>query len=200
MLAESRLKPAGSVVLQQEPADDDLMRRTAMGEETAFRLLVQRWEGEVRGFLTYMLGSPESAEDLAQETFVKVYRQAGRYRAEGKFRSWLLRIAGNLARSELRRRKIIGWIRFENDRHDRPTGQPAPDQELQAKELENLLAAAVDRLPRRQKEALVLVRFQGLRYQEAAEVMQTTLAGLESLLQRATRSLRDELSRKAEIS
>jgi RNA polymerase sigma-70 factor (ECF subfamily) len=90
----------------RQPDDDVLMARTAQGEEAAFRLLVQRWENDVLAFLIHMLGSREEAEDLVQDTFIKVYRQAGRYRGEGRFRSWLLRIAGNLARSRLRRRRI----------------------------------------------------------------------------------------------
>ena len=90
--------------------DDALMIRTARGEEAAFRLLVQRWEHQVLAFLIHMLGSQEEAEDLVQDTFVKVFRKADGYRPEGLFKSWLFRIAGNLARSRLRRRKIIGWI------------------------------------------------------------------------------------------
>lgn len=183
--------------MQHDATDDDLMRRTAAGEETAFRLLVERWEGDVRGFLRHMLGSIESAEDLAQETFVKVFRQASRYRPEGKFRSWLFRIAGNLARSELRRRKVVGWIRFDGVRHERATKEPGPDEVLNAKRTEAVLSEAIERLPRRQREALLLVRFHGLKYQEVAEAMDTTLPGVESLMQRATRTLREELSRKA---
>ena len=93
--------------MSQDPDDDALMVRTAQGEEAAFRLLVQRWEADVRAFLIHMLRSPEEAEDLTQDTFVKVFRQAGRYRTEGLFKSWLFRIAGNLARSRLRRRKVV---------------------------------------------------------------------------------------------
>ena len=93
--------------------DDALMTLTAEGEETAFSLLVQRWEKDVLSFLIYMLGSVEEAEDLVQETFVQVFRKAGSYRAAGMFKSWLFRIAGNLARSRLRRRKILRWVSFD---------------------------------------------------------------------------------------
>ena len=61
--------------------DDALMIRTAEGEETAFRLLVQRWERDVLSFLIHMLGSIEEAEDLVQDTFVQVFRKAGSYQA-----------------------------------------------------------------------------------------------------------------------
>jgi len=88
--------------------DDELMTRIATGEEAAFRLLVERWETRVHAFLWRMTGSREDAEDLAQDTFVKVYANARRYQPTGRFQSWLFRIAGNLVRSWARRRKIVG--------------------------------------------------------------------------------------------
>ena len=112
--------------------DDALMERIKDGEEAAFRLLVDRWEREVTAFLIHMLGSPDEAEDAVQDTFVKVFRQAGRYRSEGQFKSWLFRIAGNLARSRLRRRKIIGWLSFDPTRHDAASNNPGPDRDLEA--------------------------------------------------------------------
>ncbi len=112
--------------------DDALMAATARGEEAAFRLLVQRWEGQVKAFLIHMLGSVEEAEDLAQDTFVQVFNKAGGYHPEGRFQSWLFRIAGNYARSRLRRRKILGWVSFNPEVHDRFGGSTDPGQELEA--------------------------------------------------------------------
>ena len=178
--------------------DDALMVRTAQGEEAAFGLLVLRWEADVRAFLVSMLGSIEEAEDLAQETFVKVHRQAGRYRAEGRFRSWLLRIAGNLARSRLRRRKILRWVSFDAVRHDPPDWRLAPDEDLQARQRAAAVRAAVADLPDRQRQALVLHRYQGLKYKEIAETMGTTVPGVESLIQRALASLRGQLAGKVD--
>ncbi len=107
-------------VSEQRPQwdDDELMARTAAGEEAAFRLLVDRWQRDVLAFLIHMTGSRDDAEDLAQETFVRVFRQAGNYRAEGRFRSWLLRIAGNLARSRHRRRRLLKWLPLDTEKHD----------------------------------------------------------------------------------
>lgn len=182
----------------QEPDDDVLMTRTAQGEEAAFRLLVRRWEGDVLAFLIHMLGSREEAEDLLQDTFVKVFRQAGRYRPEGRFRSWLLRIAGNLARSRLRRRKILRWLPFDPAEHDLAGQDPLPDAEVESRESAAVLREALDALPQRQREALVLHRFQGLKYRETAEVMGTTVPGVESLIQRALATLRARLDEGGE--
>ena len=179
--------------------DDTLMIRTAQGEETAFRLLVQRWEREVKSFLIHMLGSVEEAEDLAQDTFVQVYDKAASYRPEGKFKSWLFRIAGNKARSRLRRRGILRWISFDPVIHDKGGGEPGPDGMMERDEREEAIRTALAGLPGRQRQALVLHRFQGLRYKEVAVAMETTVSGVESLIQRALSSLRNDLAGKGDL-
>lgn len=176
------------------------MARTAQGEEAAFRLLVQRWEKEVLAFLIHMLGSREEAEDLTQDTLVKVYKQASRYRPEGKFKSWLFRIAGNLARSRLRRRKILRWVNFEKTEHDQAAAGPGPQQALEAKESAAAVRTALAGLPERQREALLLHRYQGMKYREIADSMGTTVPGVESLIQRALAGLRTGLAGKVELS
>ena len=178
--------------------DDALMIRTARGEEAAFRLLVQRWENEVLTFLIHMLGSREEAEDLQQDTFVQVYRQAGRYQPQGMFRSWLFRIAGNQARSRLRRRKVLRWVRFDTTEHDLPGGDAGALAQMTAAETAATVQSAVAALPERQRQALVLHRFQGLKYREVAVAMDTTVPGVESLLQRAMAALRISLTNEGE--
>ncbi len=182
---------------QQRPDidDDALMARTAAGEEAAFRLLVDRWQHDVLAFLIHMTGSRDDAEDLAQETFVRVFRQAGRYRGEGRFRPWLLRIAGNLARSRGRRARLLKWLPLDTERHDVASGAPAADRGIEAEQTAAVVRAAIARLPERQRQALVLHRFQGMRYAEVAETMGTSLAGVESLIQRALAGLRTDLAK-----
>lgn len=178
--------------------DDTLMVATAQGQEEAFRLLVQRWEKDVQAFLIHMLGSVEEAEDLVQDTFVQVFRKAASYRGQGLFKSWLFRIAGNLARSRLRRRQVLRWVRWDRTEYEIPATDAGPLAALEEAEASQMLRAAVAALPVRQREALVLHRFQGMKYREVAEVMATTVPGVESLLQRAMHSLREQLAGKGE--
>jgi RNA polymerase sigma-70 factor, ECF subfamily len=180
--------------------DDALMAAVARGEEAAFRLLVQRWEREVMAFLVHMLSSVQEAEDLTQETFVQVFRKAGRYQGEGKFQSWLFRIAGNQARSKLRRRKILRWVSFNPDRHDQAFGGDDPAAALVRKDEARLVNSALAGLPERQRQALVLHRFQGLKYKEIAETMDVSVAAVESLIQRAMSELRRSLAGKTDRS
>lgn len=180
--------------------DDELMVRTAEGDESAFRALVERWERPVFAFLDRMLGSAEEAQDLGQEAFLRVWRNARHYRAEGQFRSWLFRIAGNLARSRLRRSKILSWVRFEPALHDRDSGSARPDLDLERNESRRAVRAALARLPERQRRAIVLLRYDGLSYKEIAAAMGVSTTAVDSLLQRAMTRLRKELAGKADAT
>ncbi|MBU0742269.1 sigma-70 family RNA polymerase sigma factor [bacterium] len=173
--------------------DDELMTRVAAGEEAAFRLLVERWERPVQAFLWRMTGSREEAEDLTQDTFVKIHANASGYRPEGRFQSWLFRISGNLARSWARRRRIVGWIRYDPDLHERPSATPGPDELVSEDETGRRVREALARLPARQRQALVLRKYHGMSQQEIAATMATTEGAVESLLIRALEGLRKTL-------
>ncbi|MBK6734614.1 MAG: RNA polymerase sigma factor [bacterium] len=129
---------------------------------------------------------------------MRVFRQAGNYRAEGRFRSWLLRIAGNLARSRHRRRRLLKWLPLDTEKHDVASSLPSADRGIEAEQTAQVVRAAIARLPERQRQALVLHRFQGLRYAEVADAMGTSLPGVESLIQRALAGLRTDLARRGE--
>jgi RNA polymerase sigma-70 factor (ECF subfamily) len=180
-------------VVNDDPLDDQLMARGASGDEEAFRLLVARWERPVFAFLERMLGTREEAQDLGQETFVRMFQQAARYRPEGRFRSWLFRIAGNLARSRLRRRRIVAWVPFDALRHDRPANEPTHEDRAVGMERRCAVRGALARLPERQREAIVLRRFHDMSQEEIAESMGTTVPAVESLLSRAMTALRMDL-------
>ena len=179
--------------MKQSLDDDRLMERVAGGDEEAFAVLVRRWEDQVFAFLLHMLGNREEAEDLAQDTFLRLYDRADRYRSEGLFRSWLFRIAGNLARSALRRRRVLRWVRFEPATHDRIDTEAGPDAALERDEVRKAVREAIARLPWRQRQAVVLKRFRGLSYREIADALDTTVPAVESLMQRAVSALRREL-------
>lgn len=176
--------------------DDQLMERTADGDEEAFGLLVQAWERPVHAFLHRMLGNREDADDLSQEVFLKVFAQARRYRGQGRFRSWLFRIAGNLARSHLRRRSLLRWLSFEPRAHDPASDDLGPAGQFERQQVQAAVQKVILELPHRQRQALLLRRFQEMSYEEIAATMGISLPAVESLLQRAMRTLRQRLNRK----
>jgi RNA polymerase sigma-70 factor, ECF subfamily len=125
-----------------------------------------------------------------------VHAQAGRYRGVGLFRSWLFRIAGNLVRSALRRRRVLSWVRFDVARHDRAAGGESAQESLERRERSRQLRAALARLPERQRAAVVLRQDEGLSYREIAAALDTTESAVESLLTRAIAALRRDLARE----
>ncbi len=176
--------------------DDKLMAQGAAGDEQAFRILVERWERPVFAFMVRMLGSREDAQDLVQETFMRMISAAGNYQASGQFQSWLFRIAGNQARSRLRRRKILRWLPFDHDRDDLPAHDASPLEELERAEIRAEMRRCIAKLPVRQREALLLKQYQGLKYREIAEAMDLSVAAVQMLLHRAMEALRKEYARK----
>ena len=179
------------------PTDDDLMARLASGERGALEEIVGRWQAPVLRFLSRALGDPDEAADLAQETFLRVYRGAPSYAASGRFKSWLFRIAGNLARNEIRRRRVRRILSLEPllarpEEIAEPLlgGTPGPDQRLETARLVESLGKALLKLPERQRLAVVLCRMEGMSQQEAADVIGTSPSAVEGLLWRGTTRLR----------
>jgi RNA polymerase sigma-70 factor, ECF subfamily len=182
--------------------DDALMAATAAGDAQAFRILVERWSPRVQAFLVRVLAQRADAEDLTQETFVRVYRASARYAGEGRFAAWLFRIAGNLARGELRRRRVRGWFLGTPAVDDETVlaSLPAPrhfeaDGPLQDGDTRTALARALARLPERQRLAVVLRYFEDLSVRDTAAALGTSEHAAESLLARAMANLRRRLLR-----
>jgi RNA polymerase sigma-70 factor, ECF subfamily len=180
--------------------DDKLMTDYAAGDENALRILVERWERQVFAFLVRMLGSPEEAEDLCQDTFMKLIKAAGRYQPDGKFPSWLFRIAGNQARSRLRRRKILRWLPLSSEYDNTPANEPDALDTLSGKEERDLVQDAIARLPERQRQALVLKQYNDLSYQEISEAMNASVSSVQMLLHRAMTALRKDLKSRGDKS
>ncbi len=189
-----------------DPREDDaLLTATAEGDDEAFRTLVERWERRVLAFLYRSLGSREDAADLAQETFIRLHRAAPRYVPRGRFAPFLFRIAGNLARNEIRKRSVRRFLSFGGGpRDDAPSPDdylarlegPAadrPDEAYRRAEAAARVRRAILTLPERQRMALVLKRFEGFRQREIAEAMEISESAVESLLARAIHALRRNL-------
>jgi len=172
--------------------DDELMERGGAGDEEAFRVLVDRWQGPLLRFLARTLGSEAEAEDLAQETFIRMCRSATAYRPDGRFPSWLFRIAANLARSRFRRRKLARFLPLDLDKHEIPEA-PRAEADLRKQQLRDALQRALDRLPERQREAFVLRYDAGLSHTDIARSLGATTSAVETLLHRAKLALRQQL-------
>ena len=178
----------------QDP-DTSLVERVARGDPAATRMLVAVKLPRIMGLATRLLHNTAEAEDVAQETFVRVWKNAGTWRpGRARFDTWLHTVVLNLCRDRLRRRHEIA-----SDTVPEVT-DPAPDAEatlIQA-ERSHAVAAAIAALPERQREAILLVHYQDLSGTEAALVLDVSMDALESLLARGRRTLRGQLAMQRE--
>ncbi|MHC4540186.1 MAG: RNA polymerase sigma factor [Planctomycetota bacterium] len=193
----------------QEPSDTELMARLARGEVSALGQLARRHQRRILelAFRTLgdwdraedvaqetfrTLGDWDRAEDVAQETFLRVYRAAGRYRPQARFTTWLYRIVVNLCLDEQRKR-ARATVPLEAAT---PAAWPASEANPTEKnELAELVKAAVQELPERQRLAVVLHRYDGLSHTQISEVTGWTQSAVESLLVRAYANLREKLAK-----
>ncbi len=195
--------------MRDERDDDALMAAIAAGDEDAFRALVERWDRRVLAFLYRSLGSREDAADLAQETFLRLFRAAGGYSPRGRFAPYLFRIAGNLARTEIRRRAVRRFFSFGSPgdpeagasfedaaaRVEAPP-QERPDHALMRSEAAERVRRAILELPERQRLAVTLKRFEGFSQEEIAGTMGVSVPAVEALLSRAMTALRKKLGKR----
>ena len=171
--------------------DDELVRRAGRGDAAAIQALVARKLRRVLALAERMLGDPAEAEDVAQETFFKVWRNAPRWRpGAAKFDTWLHRVTLNLCYDRLRRRRE----RPMAEPPDMVDPGPAPDRGLEAEDVGGRVRLAMQALPERQREAIVLCHYQELGNIEAAALMGVSVEALESLLSRGRRALKTALA------
>ena len=173
-----------------EIADEDLMQRVGAGDAEACRVLVERHLGRVVAFADRVLGNPSDARDVAQDVFARVWTSAASWRpGPARFTTWLHRVALNLCLDRLARRREATL----DDAPDPIDPGANPARRVEEDETARIVGAAVAALPERQRVALALCHYQGLRNDEAAEIMDVTVEALESLLARARRTLRERL-------
>jgi RNA polymerase sigma-70 factor (ECF subfamily) len=177
------------------------MQRLAGGHDAALNDLMARHARPIFQFLCRMLGSEDDANDLAQETFVRVYQHRASFKPGARFTTWLYTIAGNLARNHHRWRSRHPQVSL-----DAPSGasesslgevlpspQASPGESVEAAERAAAVRAAVDSLPEDMRASVILCEWEDMSMAEAAAVLQTTPKAIDSYLYRARKILRQRL-------
>jgi RNA polymerase sigma-70 factor (ECF subfamily) len=187
---DTRLVDATHTHEAQLAQDDDvaLMRRIGDGDNSAFRAMVDRYLQRIASFAQRLLGSMAEAEDVAQDTFLKLWTEASGFTPSAKPSTWLYRIAHTLCIDRLRRRRDADPAIL-----DRQSGGDRPNELVSRKETAQAVTVALAELPERQRAALTLVHYEGFSNIEAAAVLDTGVDALESLLARGRRTLRHTL-------
>jgi RNA polymerase sigma-70 factor, ECF subfamily len=174
-------------------SDEELVRRLCGGDAGALRDLMDRYRGPLHGYLCRMLASAQDAEDLFQESFLRVLRHAPRFDPKRSFRPWLYSIATNLARNAFRSRSYRDAVPLDRPDEDdgaglvsRLAGRAAPPGEAaEREESAKVVRAAVDELPEKGRAALVLFYYQGLSYDEIAEALEIPVGTVKSRIHNA---------------
>jgi RNA polymerase sigma-70 factor, ECF subfamily len=177
-----------------------LLRRACRLEADALEELIALYSPRVYGLLMRMTGSREEAEDLLQETFLRVVRMISEYQHDGRFDAWLFRIAANLARDHLRRVRRRGVAsRFDQTDGDAAgvVREPADDRQARpeaaalATEARERVQAALSDLPEAEREIILLRHFAELPFREIAELLGVPLGTALARAHRALKKLRD---------
>lgn len=187
--------------IDTEALDRADMAKLAGGHDAALNDLMDRHAPAVFHFLCRMLGNEEDANDLAQDTFVRVYRARDSYNSEHKFTTWLLTIAANLARNHHRWRARHPSISLDAESETTeqtlgdtlPSAAKSPHHAAEAAERAAAVRAAVQSLPDDMREAIILCEWQDLPVAEAAAILKCTAKAVEARLYRGRNLLRERL-------
>jgi RNA polymerase sigma-70 factor (ECF subfamily) len=181
--------------------DGELLKRVAKGDDEAFRLLFERHHRLAYSVIYRHLGVQSEAEDLVQEAFLRVYRNAATWEPTAKFSTWLYTVVSNLCLN-YKRDRARDKLRLVSggDESSNPLEQMAATEEpdvdgMDADERASLIRAAIQELPENQRMALILSRYEDKSYEEVAEILGTSVAAVKSLTSRARTTLREKLAR-----
>ena len=190
-------------------SDEVLISRCRRGDERSFDILFDRYKGRIFTFILRFVRDQKAAEDIFQETFIRVFRKARHFRHQAKFSTWLYTIASNLCRDELKRRKRRQVYSLDAPAaHQERDGTPpsrvqaisdssdGPRAEAQKRELSRLLRVALDELPENSRLVIELHVMQGLRYREVAEILRCPVGTVQSRMHNAVQILRKKVKRK----
>lgn len=187
--------------------DDELMERYRAGDEDAFTLLVRRHQQPLINFIARYINDRDGAEDLAQETFIRIFKASRRYKpGQAHFKTWMYHIASNLCKNELRNRgrrnryTVDRVVEGDGDSEqiDLIENAPAdvasqPEVALERKELHNAIQRAIAELPEQYRMPLVLRDLQGLSYDEISSALELRSGTTKSRINRARLMLKDKL-------
>ena len=182
-------------------ADEPLVARAVAGDRAAFETLVRRHQAPLVNHLFRLVGSRDTAMDLAQDVFLKVYTSLGSFDPRFRFTTWLYRIASNCAIDQLRRKQVATLpLSSPSGDEEGPSVEgrlagpgPDPDQVLRARELQRRLDVAIDELPGAYRELILLRHRQHCRYDEIARITRLPLGTVKNRIFRAREILRERL-------
>jgi RNA polymerase sigma-70 factor (ECF subfamily) len=178
--------------------DEELVARSRSGDADSFNLLISRWERPIYALAYRVIGREEDARDVTQETFLRAFKGLAAFKGQAKFSSWLYRIALNLCRDWIRRKKRSPMVALPEDVELEDVVADAGPVEtvedlVSRRELSGLVEAAMARLPEEQRTAIILKEYHGMTFQEIADLQGCPLSTVKTRLYQGLSVLRREL-------
>ena len=181
------------------PTDEELIARFQDGDSYAFDQLVRRYKDPLLNFIFRFIGDLIESEDIVQDTFYRVYKNKHYYKEVAKFSTWIYTIAGNLAKTELRKRKrrkifSINKVTQSEKEFELPDPERDPEEEVNSTLTEKHIYKAIRSLPPKFRQVIILRDVQGFSYEEISSIIKVPLGTVKSRVNRARLRLQDDLS------
>ncbi|RMD89510.1 MAG: sigma-70 family RNA polymerase sigma factor [Calditrichaeota bacterium] len=182
----------------KQPSDEELIERFQKGDLYAFDLIVKRYKDQLLNFVYRFVGNQEEAEDIVQETFLRVYRKRKAYKRIAKFSTWIYTIAGNLARTELRRRKrrklfSVSDMGYEDKDYEITDEGLSPESEVEGIIQEEIIQREINKLSPKFREVIILRDIQELSYEEISKILKVPIGTVKSRVNRGRLKLQNRL-------
>ena len=179
-------------------SDKEVLYGLVNGDIEAFDIIVDRYKNRLLNFVYRFVKDYDVSEDIVQETFLRVYRKRRDYKAIANFSTWIFTIAGNLAKSELRRRKRWRFLSLDVNNDDEKTFELpdkglTPDHATAVRMLDSNIQESIDSLQNKYKEALILRDIQGMSYKEISKIIKVPVGTVKSRVNRARLKLQKKL-------
>jgi len=179
-------------------SDKELLNNVINGNIDSFDIIVDRYKNRLLNFVFRFVKDYDVSEDIVQETFLRVFRKRRDYRAIANFSTWIFTIAGNLAKSELRRRKRWRFLSIDQNHNgernfELPDKGIRPDRFTSIKLLDKYVQKSIDSLQSKYKEALILRDIDGMSYKQIAEITRVPVGTVKSRVNRARMKLKKKL-------
>ncbi len=182
--------------------EEDIINRLKQGDEKAFRQFVDQYRQPVVNTCYGLLHNSEDAEDVAQDIFIEVFRSIHKFRGQSKLSTWLYRIAVTRSLNFIRDNKKRSWFKPFDEvvksklnvlNQPEPGDENNPETSFESRQRRLVLQEAIDALPENQRVAFVLNKYEEMSHKQIAEVMDTSVSAVESLIHRAKRNLQKKL-------
>lgn len=179
-------------------SDEQLIQEILSGNKTSFQELMQKYQQQVFRTAMGFVHAKEDAEDITQDVFLQVYCSLPSFKGKSKFSTWLYRITVNISINHVNKNKRRNFLTISGDAllnlFNRSNHEKNPFEQMETNEREEIIRRAIEQLPKNQKKAFVLSKYEDLSQREIAEIMETTEGAVEQLLYRAKQFLRKKLA------